>query len=110
MSANNNTYATSAALRRDDASLKNGVSVLLTERDVANNLQVCSRTLRTARQNGSLRFVRFGRIIRYTPAHVADFIARAQVANDIQPLPNWEKASRSRARKIVPFSARHKRV
>lgn len=84
--------------------------ILLTERDVADALQVCNRTLRTARQNGSIRFLRIGRNIRYTMADVANFVARSQVANDTQPLSNTINRSRPKTAKIVPFSARQKRV
>lgn len=83
---------------------------LLTERDVAGTLQVCNRTLRTARQTGSIGFVKIGRNIRYTMADVADFVARSQVANDPQPLSNTINRSRPKTGKIVPFSARQKRV
>lgn len=82
---------------------------LLTEREAAAALQLCGRTLRKARQNGSLRFVRIGRAVRYTMRDLEDFIVSAQVANDTPPPRSRVNAPRSRTGQIVPFSARQRR-
>lgn len=83
---------------------------LLTEPEAADALHLSQRTLRKARQNGSLRYVRFGRTVRYTVLDLDDFIASAQVANDMPPPRHKVNAPRQRTGQIVPFSARQKRV
>lgn len=52
---------------------------LLTEPQAAEALQVCTRTLRKARQDGQLNFVQIGRTIRYSQADLAAFIERNRV-------------------------------
>ncbi|MXP42943.1 helix-turn-helix domain-containing protein [Allopontixanthobacter sediminis] len=51
---------------------------LLTEHEAAEALRVCTRTLRKARQEGALPYVRFGRTIRYTESDLTQFIEKAR--------------------------------
>lgn len=54
---------------------------LLTETEAAEVLRVCARTLRKARQEGALPFVRIGRTIRYTESDLSQFIERSRVCH-----------------------------
>lgn len=51
---------------------------LLTESEAAHSLQVCAKTLRKARQQGELSFVRIGRNVRYSESDLAQFIERSR--------------------------------
>ncbi|MED5546088.1 MAG: helix-turn-helix domain-containing protein [Pseudomonadota bacterium] len=51
---------------------------LFTEQEAAQALKVCTRTLRKARQDGALSFVRIGRNVRYSEADLAQFIERSR--------------------------------
>lgn len=51
---------------------------LLTEPQAAEALQLCAKTLRKARQQGRLSFIRIGRTIRYSPQDLQEFIERAR--------------------------------
>lgn len=80
---------------------------LMTEKEVADQLQISSRTLRKFRTNGNLPFVRFGRAIRYTPEDIRSFISQMTRANDNPPPIRTRRAAVSRrAPKLVPFSVR----
>ena len=50
------------------------MSVLLTERQAAERLAVCERTLRKERQAGRLAYVLIGRCVRYAPADLETYI------------------------------------
>lgn len=51
---------------------------LLTEDQAAQALSLCTRTLRKARHQGTLSFVRIGRTVRYTESDLAQFIERSR--------------------------------
>lgn len=80
--------------------------ILYTEAEAAERLRLCPATLRKARQEGRLRYIKYGRAIRYSPDDLAGFID-AQRCLDPQPArsapPKPRKAGRG---KIVPFSKR----
>lgn len=64
---------------------------LLTENELAEMFKISTRSLRKARQNGSLPHVRLGRLVRYRVEDVQAFVAGAVVAND------WKPTNRSTA-------------
>ena len=80
---------------------------LMTENDIAEMLQMSPRAIRKARQNGSLPFVRLGRLVRYRVEDVQKFVADAIVANDYQPTSN-ATALRNQNR-IIGFIERQER-
>ncbi|XUU60678.1 helix-turn-helix domain-containing protein [Erythrobacter sp. HA6-11] len=52
---------------------------LLTEAEAAEALRLHSRTLRKARQDGELHFVKIGSSIRYSPSDLARFIESKRI-------------------------------
>lgn len=70
--------------------------LLLTEDEAAKALQVCGRTLRKARQEGSLPFIRIGRTIRYTETDLTQFIERARECPSIDAKTPRSGNTRSR--------------
>ena len=79
---------------------------LLTEPQAAEALQVCTRTLRKARQEGRLTYVLIGRSVRYTMDDLSSFIEESR--QDAQPCekPTRRVTIRGRNSKIIPFTAR----
>jgi excisionase family DNA binding protein len=73
--------------------------MLLTEKEAADRLRLCARTLRKERQAGRLHFVQIGRSIRYSVSDLEAFIAACRV-------PASSEVPMRRARPIIPFSAR----
>lgn len=51
---------------------------LMTEDEAAQALRLCAKTLRKARQQGELSFVRIGRNVRYSESDLAQFIERSR--------------------------------
>ena len=82
------------------------VPLVIPEPEAAQQLHVCTRTLRKAREQGRLKFVKIGRRICYTPDDLAEFIdSERQLA--AQPRANVAPAPKSRANgRVVPFSQR----
>ena len=80
------------------------MTALLTEREAAEALRVCARTLRQARKDGRLTYVLIGRCVRYTPADLEAFVAMSR--QDHQPAPKRKASTARPAAKIVPFTAR----
>lgn len=70
--------------------------LLLTEEQAAQALQVCGRTLRKARQQGALPYVRIGRTIRYTETDLTQFIERARECPSIDAKTPRSGNTRSR--------------
>lgn len=60
-----------------------GERALLTEREAAERLSICERTLRKERQAGRLPYIKFGRAIRYAPADLEAFIESARLCQSI---------------------------
>jgi hypothetical protein len=54
------------------------VNALLTEQQAADQLALCPRTLRKARQRGQLPYVLIGRAVHYTSEAMEQFIANAR--------------------------------
>lgn len=81
---------------------------LLTERDAAEKLHVCTRTLRRLRQSGAIRYVSVTpRTILYRPEDVAAFVEQ-RTKLEQSPAPT-EKTRPNRKRvesNIVSFTAR----
>ena len=79
---------------------------LLTEAQAAEALQLCTRTLRKARQEGKLSYVLIGRAVRYTMDDLHGFIEASR--QDAQPCkqPTRRSNMRRRTGEIVPFTAR----
>ena len=80
---------------------------LLTEAQAAEFLNVHPRTVKKARGDGQIQFVRIGRCIRYRAEDIAHFIRTKTVANDpvaiLQPKSRPNRAA-SGVEKIVLFS------
>jgi excisionase family DNA binding protein len=55
--------------------------LLLTEKQAAAVLNISPRTLWGMRQRGEIRFVRFGRAVRYDPADLRSWIDSQKTAN-----------------------------
>ena len=87
--------------------------ILLTEAEAADRLRVCPRTLRKARQAGTLHYVLMGRKILYTPTDLESFIERLRKVEPSCPRPvPTRKAGAPRPAGggvIVPFRERNKR-
>jgi len=69
---------------------------LLTEAEAARVLRLHPRTLRKARNSGSLTHIRIGRSVRYTIGDLNAFLAAATVANDVVPLPTRRSSAVAR--------------
>ena len=82
---------------------------LIPEPEAAQRLHTCAKTLRRARQQGQLHFVKIGKTICYTEQDLADFIDRqrqcaAPPATGLRPAPRPQRPG-----KVIPFSQRGKR-
>ncbi len=56
---------------------------LMTEDEAAQRLRLCARTLRKARKDGHLTFVRFGKAARYAESDLAQFIESKRECHSI---------------------------
>lgn len=63
---------------------------LLTEDEAAQELRVCTRTLRKERQAGRLPYVLIGRCVRYSPQDLETYIEKARTCQFVS-----ERAPRS---------------
>lgn len=80
---------------------------LLTEAQAAEALQLCTRTLRKARQEGKLSYVLIGRAVRYTMDDLHGFIEVHTMKQAPAPRPRPSAARRATAAgNVVPFSQR----
>lgn len=80
---------------------------LLTEQQAAEALQICTRTLRKARQQGRLTYVLIGRAVRYTHSDLDRFIESSRQEQMPCPRPRPTRSiGKTAPGKIVPFSAR----
>ena len=82
---------------------------LIPEPEAAERLRTCTKTLRRARQQGKLHFVKIGKAICYTEQDLADFIdsqrqcaAPPRKAGGPAPRPK-------RTGQVVPFSQQARR-
>lgn len=80
--------------------------VLIPEPEAAQRLHTCAKTLRRARQDGKLHFVKIGKTICYTEQDLAEFIDRqrqcaAPPVKGPRPSPKQNRSGR-----IIPFSQR----
>lgn len=86
---------------------------LLTEAQAAEALQLCTRTLRKARQEGKLSYVLIGRAVRYTMSDLDSFIEASRQDAQPCPKPTVRRASASRrSGNILTFTQRrgHERL
>jgi excisionase family DNA binding protein len=67
---------------------------LLTEAEAAEALRLCARTLRKARHEGLLPYVRIGRTVRYTPEDLQAFLAANRRIDTPCPDPSKTAARR----------------
>lgn len=86
---------------------------LLTEAQAAEQLQLCTRTLRKARQEGKLSYVLIGRAVRYTVSDLDSFIEASR--QDAAPCPKSTVRRANAPRRtgnILTFTQRraHERV
>jgi excisionase family DNA binding protein len=81
---------------------------LMTENEIADMLRLSTRSIRKARQSGSLPHVRLGRLVRYRVEDVREFVANAVVANDHQPTSNMT-TRRGNAERVIGFIERQER-
>lgn len=83
----------------------------MTEPEVAAILKVHPRTLRKVRGRGQIRYVRIGRCIRYTAAEVAEFLANATIANELETARKTKSVGRRRGNRdpLIPFTQLAKR-
>ncbi|TAJ73015.1 MAG: DNA-binding protein [Sphingobium sp.] len=84
--------------------------ILLTEKEAAQRLSLCTRTLRKARQDGELPYILIGRAVRYAVADLESYIERLrQVQPACQPAQRAPRISGPRPKGggvIIPFSER----
>lgn len=84
--------------------------LLLTEMEAADHLRLSIRTLRKARQEGTLRYVLIGRAVRYTVDDLESFVDSHRKVSAPCPKPDLGPRSRARSCKaaaIIPFTARN---
>ncbi|XAI96855.1 helix-turn-helix DNA binding domain protein [Synechococcus phage Ssp-JY40] len=77
---------------------------LLTEPEAAARLHTCTKTLRRARQEGRLHFVKIGKTICYTEQDLADFIDRQRQCAAPQSPRRSPAPKPKRPGVVVPFS------
>jgi excisionase family DNA binding protein len=82
------------------------MTLLLTEEQAAERLNLCTRTLRKARQEGALTYVLIGRAVRYTVDDLAAFVEGAKRQDQPCPKPKTNVRAPKRRGNIVPFTAR----
>ncbi len=91
------------------AGMTTGCPTLIPEADAAVRLHTCTKTLRRARQQGQLHFVKIGKTICYTEQDLADFIdSQRQCAAPSAPRRPASPAPR-RPGAVIPFSQRGNR-
>ncbi|WP_103727614.1 helix-turn-helix domain-containing protein [Novosphingobium sp. HII-3] len=69
----------------------------MTEGEAAAALQICPRTLRKARQQGDLSFVRIGRNVRYSQSDIEQFIERSRECHSTSARAPRSGSTRSRS-------------
>jgi excisionase family DNA binding protein len=72
---------------------------LLTEAEVADVLRISTRTLRTLRGKGEIRYILIGRKVLYAEEDCIEFIDRHAIRHAPRRLPH-----------IIPFSARTRKA
>lgn len=77
---------------------------LLTEAEAAAVLHTCTKTLRRARQQGKLHFVKIGKAICYTEQDLADFVDRQRQCAAPQGSRRGPAPKPKRPGVVVPFS------
>lgn len=85
--------------------------LLLTEDEAADRLRLSARTLRKARQEGTLRYVLIGRAVRYTLEDLESFIdSLRRVQPPCQPHRSSPRVTtrRPKSAQIVPFTGRRR--
>lgn len=85
------------------------MTLLIPEPEAAQRLHTCTKTLRRARRDGKLHFVKIGKTICYTEQDLADFVdsqrqCAAPPAKGPRPVPKP-----ARPGKVIPFSQRGRR-
>lgn len=80
------------------------MTALLTELQAADQLALCPRTLRKARQRGDLPYVLIGRAVRYTPDDLQAFIDRNRQCPSTDEPVHHIGGTRSRST-VVDFEA-----
>lgn len=86
--------------------------LLLTEKEAAHRLSLSTRTLRKARQAGTLRYVLIGRAVRYTEDDLTTFIDSLRTVQPACPpsaQPTRSTRSTRKGAKIIPFTDRNSR-
>ena len=79
--------------------------ILLTEAQAAKRLHTCNRTLRRARKDGRLPFVKIGREICYTPEDLNAFVQSAKTVHVVRPVSKAPLPKRvGKSGTVVPFS------
>jgi hypothetical protein len=82
---------------------------LIPEPEAAQRLHTCTKTLRRARKDGKLHFVKIGKSICYTEQDLADFIdSQRQCAAPPAARPNPRPIPKGPG-KVVPFSQQVRR-
>jgi hypothetical protein len=85
------------------------MTTLIPEPEAAQRLHTCTKTLRRARQQGQLHFVKIGKVICYTEQDLADFIDRQRQCAAPRP-PRRDPAPKPRRPGVVvPFSQQARR-
>jgi excisionase family DNA binding protein len=79
------------------------MTVLLTEKELADRLRIGERTMRGIRQRGEIAYVRIGRKVLYRAEDCENYIASC-VRNHTPPQPTMRRALRRRPGDIIPFS------
>lgn len=81
------------------------MTVLLTEKELADRLRIGERTIRGIRQRGEIAYVRIGRKILYRAEDCEAYI-RSCVRSDTPARPAMHRTLRRRSGDIIPFSER----
>ena len=82
---------------------------LIPEPEAAARLHTCTKTLRRARQQGQLHFVKIGKTICYTEQDLADFIDRQRQCAAPPPARRGPAPKPKRPGVVVPFTKQARR-
>jgi hypothetical protein len=77
---------------------------LIPEPEAAQRLRTCTKTLRRARKEGRLHFVKIGKAICYTEQDLADFIDSQRQCAAHPPARRGPAPTPRRTGKVVPFT------
>jgi len=85
------------------------IPTLIPEPEAAARLRTCTKTLRRARREGRLHFVKIGKAICYTEQDLADFIDSQRQCAASRPARRDPAPKPKGPGKVVPFTQMFRR-